>query len=174
MAKESKLPKIDVQKGFETIKKKEPKVIKEFKEFINRGSVIDLAVGIIIGGAFTSIVTSLVNDVVMPVISMIIGGFDFTSLKVTIPAYIEGIEPATINYGNFIQALVNFLIIAFVIFLLVRFINKAKEKAAPAPVEDKKAEKAAKEAKESAEETTVLLKEIRDLLKAGSKPAKKS
>ena len=151
------------------IKKKEPKIVKEFKEFINRGSVIDLAVGIIIGGAFTSIVTSLVNDVVMPVISMLIGGFDFTSLKVTIPAYIKGVEPATINYGNFIQALVNFLIIAFVIFLLIRFINKAKEKAAPAPVEDKKAEKAAEEAEKAAEDQTAILKEIRDLLKAETK-----
>ena len=130
------------------LSKKEPKIIKEFKEFINKGSVIDLAVGIIIGGAFTSIVNSLVNDVVMPVISMIIGGFDFTNLKFTIPAYIKGIEPATINYGNFVQATINFLIIGFVIFLIVRFINKAKMKAAPVPVEDKKAEKATKEAQE--------------------------
>lgn len=165
--------KTNLIKHAETLRKKEPKIVKEFKEFINRGSVIDLAVGIIIGGAFTSIVTSLVNDVVMPVVSMLIGGFDFTNLKLTIPAYIKGIEPATINYGNFIQALVNFLIIAFVIFLMVRFINKAKEKAAPAPVEDKKAEKAAKEAQESADDQTALLKEIRDLLKAQAKDSKK-
>ena len=102
----------------DTIKKKEPKVLKEFKEFINRGSVVDLAVGMIVGAAFTAIVTSLVNDVVMPVISMLIGGFDFTGLKLVIPAYVQGIEPATINYGNFLQALVNFLVIAFVIFLM--------------------------------------------------------
>ncbi|MBQ6130624.1 large-conductance mechanosensitive channel protein MscL [Candidatus Saccharibacteria bacterium] len=147
----------DISKNLDNLKKKEPKVIKEFKEFINRGSVVDLAVGIIVGGAFTSIVNSLVNDVVMPVISMIIGGFDFTNLKITIPAYVSGIEPATINYGNFIQALINFLIIAFVIFLIVRTLNNMKKKAEPAPVEDKKAAKAE-------DDQTAVLKEIRDLL----------
>ena len=146
----------------ETIKKKEPKVLKEFKEFINRGSVMDLAVGMIIGAAFTAIVTSLVNDVVMPVISMIIGGFDFTGLKLTIPAYIRGIEPATINNGNFLQALVNFLVIAFVIFLMIRALNNMKKKAAPAPVEDKAAAKAE-------DDQTEILKQIRDLLKEQKK-----
>lgn len=146
----------------ETIKKNEPKVLKEFKEFINRGSVMDLAVGMIIGAAFTAIVTSLVNDVVMPVISMIIGGFDFTGLKLTIPAYIRGIEPATINYGNFLQALVNFLVIAFVIFLMVRALNNMKKKASPAPVEDKAAAKAE-------DDQTEILKQIRDLLKEQKK-----
>lgn len=152
----------DISKNLDNLKKKEPKIIKEFKEFINRGSVVDLAVGIIVGGAFTSIVTSLVNDVVMPVISMIIGGFDFTNLKITIPAYIKGIEPATINYGNFIQALINFLIIAFVIFLIVRTLNNMKKKAAPAQVEDKAAAKAE-------DDQTAILKEIRDLLAKQSK-----
>lgn len=152
----------DISKNLDNLKKKEPKIIKEFKEFINRGSVVDLAVGIIVGGAFTSIVTSLVNDVVMPVISMIIGGFDFTNLKITIPAYIKGIEPATINYGNFIQALINFLIIAFVIFLIVRALNNMKKKAAPAQVEDKAAAKAE-------DDQTAILKEIRDLLAKQSK-----
>ena len=150
----------------ETIKQKEPKVLKEFKEFINRGSVMDLAVGMIVGAAFTAIVTSLVNDVVMPVISMIIGGFDFTGLKLTIPAYIRGIEPATINYGNFLQALVNFLVIAFVIFLMVRALNNMKKKAAPAPVEDKAAAKAE-------DDQTAILKEIRDLLQEQAKTKKK-
>ncbi len=142
-------------------------MLKEFKEFINRGSVMDLAVGIIIGGAFTSIVTSLVNDVVMPVISMIIGGFDFSSLKLTIPAYIEGIEPATINYGNFIQAVINFLIIAFVIFILIRTLNKIRERAErlTKKAEEKKEEEAAK----VEEDQTALLKEIRDLLKKQNK-----
>ena len=147
----------DLSKNLENLKKKEPKILKEFKEFINRGSVIDLAVGIIVGGAFTSIVNSLVNDVVMPVISMIIGGFNFTDLKITIPAYVPGIEPATINYGNFIQAAINFLVIAFVIFLMVRFLNNMKKKVEPAPVEDKKAAKAE-------DDQTAVLKEIRDLL----------
>ena len=164
MSNESNNPKNSVAKSLDTIKKKEPKVIKEFKEFINRGSVIDLAVGIIIGGAFTSIVNSLVNDVVMPFVSMIIGGFDFSNLKLTIPAYVEGIQPATINYGNFIQAAINFLIIAFVIFLMVRAINNMKKKAAPAPapVEDKANAKAEKD-------QTEILEEIRDLLKKQAK-----
>ncbi|MBQ2637926.1 large-conductance mechanosensitive channel protein MscL [Candidatus Saccharibacteria bacterium] len=143
----------------------EPKILHEFIEFIQRGSVIDLAVGIIIGGAFTSIVNSLVSDVVMPVISMIIGGFDFSNLKLTIPAYIDGIEPATINYGNFITAVINFLIIAFVIFILIRSINNMKKKAAPAPVEDKAATKVE-------ESQTEILKEIRDLLKKDAKKSK--
>ena len=136
-------------------------MLKEFKEFINRGSVMDLAVGIIIGGAFTAIVTSLVNDVVMPVVSMIIGGFDFSSLKLTIPAYAEGVEPATINYGNF------FLIIGFVIFLMVRTLNKMRERAERLTKrnEDKKAEEAAA----VEEDQTALLKEIRDLLKKQNK-----
>ena len=145
------------------LKKKEPKVLKEFKEFINRGSVMDLAVGIIIGSAFTAIVNSLVNDVVMPVVSMIIGGFDFSALKLTIPAYIEGVEPATINYGNFLQAIVNFLIIGFVIFLMVRTLNKMRERAERLAKknEDKKEEATAA----IEEDQTALLKEIRDLLK---------
>jgi len=149
------------------LRKKEPKVLKEFKEFINRGSVMDLAVGIIIGGAFTAIVASLVNDVVMPVVSMIIGGFDFSALKLTIPAYIEGVEPATINYGSFLQAVVNFLIIGFVIFLMVRTLNKMRERAErlAKKAEDKKEEAAV----EVQEDQTALLKEIRDLLKKQSK-----
>lgn len=149
------------------LKKKEPKVLKEFKEFINRGSVMDLAVGMIIGAAFTAIVTSLVNDIVMPVISMIIGGFDFSGLKFTIPAYIEGVEPATVNYGNFLQAAVNFLVIAFVIFLMVRTLNKMRERAEKLAKkkEDKKEEAEIK----VEEDQTALLKEIRDLLKKQSK-----
>lgn len=157
----------DLTNNLKNLKKKEPKVLKEFKEFINRGSVVDLAVGIIIGGAFTSIVNSLVNDVVMPVVSMIIGGFDFSNLKLTIPAYIPGIEPATINYGNFITAVINFLIIAFVIFLLVRTLNKMRERAARATA--KAEEKKEEEKKEEQEDQTALLKEIRDLLKANNK-----
>ena len=159
------MKKEDISKNLDNLKKKEPKILKEFKEFINRGSVLDLAVGIIIGGAFTSIVNSLVSDVVMPVISMIIGGFDFSNLKLTIPAYIDGIEPATINYGNFITAVINFLIIAFVIFILIRSINNMKKKAAPAPVEDKAATKVE-------ESQTEILKEIRDLLKKDAKKSK--
>ena len=142
-------------------------MLKEFKEFINRGSVMDLAVGIIIGGAFTAIVNSLVNDVVMPVVSMIVGGFDFSSLKITIPAYAEGIEPATINYGNFIQAIINFLIIGFVIFLMVRTLNKMRERAER--LAKKNADKKEEEALAVEEDQTAILKDIRDLLKKQNK-----
>lgn len=108
--------------------------IKEFKEFISRGNVVDMAVGVIIGGAFTAIVTSLVNDILMPVLSLLTGGLDFTSLCIVLG---EGENPATLNYGSFIAAVINFLLIAIVIFLLVKMINKLsrKKKAEePAPV----------------------------------------
>lgn len=94
---------------------------KEFKEFATRGNVIDLAIGVIIGGAFQKIVTSLVNDLVMPSISIITGKIDFTDLKFTL-------GEVSINYGNFITSVIDFLIIAFVIFLVVRYINKLNKK----------------------------------------------
>lgn len=92
-------------------------MIKEFKEFISKGNVMDMAVGIIIGGAFSSIVTSLVNDILMPIIGVIIGGIDFTNLTIKV-------GDATIKYGNFIQNIINFLIIAFCLFLIVKALNK--------------------------------------------------
>ena len=97
----------------------------EFKKFISRGSVMDMAVGIIIGGAFTAIVNSLVNDLVMPLLSIITGGFDFTKLSVVLGS---GEGAATLNYGMFISAVINFLLIAFVIFCLIKSINKMKDK----------------------------------------------
>ena len=134
-------------------------IVAEFKEFITRGNVMDMAVGIIIGGAFTAIISSLVNDVLMPVIGLLFGGIDFTSLKYVIRAADEaaGIEEAAIRYGSFIQAIVNFLLIAIVIFLLVRGLNKLrrkKEEPAPEPAPDP----------EPSEEVK-LLTEIRDALK---------
>lgn len=120
-------------------------MLKEFRDFINRGNVIDLAVAVIIGGAFGAIVTSLVNDIIMPLVGVIMGGVNFSGLAITV-------GEAQILYGNFIQAVVNFLIVAFVIFLIVRSINKMK-KPAPAP------EPAAPP------EDVTLLREIRDLLK---------
>ena len=99
--------------------------IKEFKEFISRGNVMDMAVGIIIGGAFTAIVNSLVNDVIMPLISLLTGGFDFSELCVVLG---EGEGAATLNYGAFISAVINFLLIALVIFCLIKSINKFKKK----------------------------------------------
>ena len=94
--------------------------IGEFKKFISRGNVMDLAVGVIIGGAFQAIVSSLVNDIVMPVISLITGGLDFSAWKIMLS---EGENAASINYGNFITAVINFLIMAFVIFCFVKFMN---------------------------------------------------
>ena len=134
-------------------------IVTEFKEFITRGNVMDMAVGIIIGGAFTAIVTSLVNDLLMPVIGALFGGIDFSTLKYVIRAADEaaGIEEAAIKYGSFIQAIVNFLLIALVIFFIVKAMNKfrrKKEEPAPAPAPDP----------EPSEEVT-LLTEIRDALK---------
>ncbi len=104
--------------------------MKEFKEFISKGNVMDMAVGIIIGGAFTAIVTSLVDDVIMPIISLLTGGFDFSALCVVLG---EGEGAATLNYGAFIAAIINFLIIAVVIFCLIKSINKFKKKQEEAP-----------------------------------------
>ena len=124
--------------------------IKEFKEFISKGDAMSMAVGIIIGGAFTAIVTSVVDDLIGPIIGLICGGLDFTSLSV-------GIGDAQIMFGNFIQAVINFLITAFVLFILVKGLNKAKEKA----LKEKKEEEAAEEPAEE----ILLLREIRDSLK---------
>lgn len=124
-------------------------MIKEFKTFIARGSVIDLAVGVIVGGAFSKIVTSLVDNLLMPAIGLILGGIDFSSLSITI-------KDSTINYGLFIQSVVDFIIIAFCIFLIVKLINKITHK------------KETKEVKKKAEDIA-LLEEIRDLLKEKNK-----
>lgn len=121
--------------------------IKEFKEFISRGNVIDLAVAVVIGGAFTKIVNSLVNDIIMPIIGVIIGGINFEHLMVTVGT-------AEIKYGMFIQAIVNFLLIAFVIFCIIKAINTFNKKKKDAPEEPAKPS-----------EDIVLLTEIRDLLK---------
>ena len=136
----------------------------EFKQFIARGNVMDMAVGVIIGGAFGKISTSLVNDVIMPAISMLTGGIDFSNWKLVLKAAVAGadgvIDPTTevaIKYGSFLATIIDFLIIAFAVFCLIKFINSLHRKkeeapaAPPAPPEP------------SAEEK--LLKEIRDLLK---------
>ncbi|MCC6166881.1 MAG: large-conductance mechanosensitive channel protein MscL [Caldilineaceae bacterium] len=126
------------------------KWLKEFGDFINRGNVMDLAVGIIIGAAFTAIVNSLVNDLIMPLIGIIIGGVDFTSLAVQVGS-------ATLTYGNFIQAIFNFVIIAFAVFLLIKAVNNFYEKKAAAPPPPT-----------PPTDETVLLREIRDILAAQS------
>ncbi|MEG0374481.1 MAG: large conductance mechanosensitive channel protein MscL [Raoultibacter sp.] len=99
------------------------KFLNEFKEFINRSNVMDLAVAVVIGAAFTAIVNSVVTDLITPLITSILGGVDFSSMKVAIPL---GAGESTINYGNFINAVIQFVIIAFVVFLMVKALNKAK------------------------------------------------
>ena len=101
-------------------------MLKEFKEFIMRGNVMDLAVAVIIGGAFGKIITSLVSDIIMPLIGLIIGGIDFTGLAFTVGS-------AKVTYGNFINNVIDFLIIALVIFLMIKAIDSLKKKPAPAP-----------------------------------------
>ena len=125
--------------------------IKEFKEFAMKGNVMDMAVGVVIGGAFGKIVSSLVDDVIMPLVGKITGGTDFTKLVAKLG---EGEDAAVLNYGTFIQNVVDFLIIAFSIFVVIKLINK---------VTRKKAEEPAPEPEPSNEEK--LLGEIRDLLK---------
>ena len=137
------------------------KLIQEFKEFAVKGNAVDMAVGVIIGGAFGKIVSSIVDDIIMPPIGWLIGGVNFSDLKYTLPRVeIPGVTaaaPATINYGNFLQTLLNFFIIAFCVFLMVKAINKLSKKkeeepAAPAPDPEPTNEEK-------------LLSEIRDLLK---------
>lgn len=98
--------------------------MKEFREFINRGSIVDLAIGVAVGGAFTAIVKSLVDDIIMPVTSLLAGGVDFSTLSIDIPNIFGANTTAHIAYGNFLQNVVNFLIIAFTVFIIVRFINR--------------------------------------------------
>ena len=136
--------------------------LKEFKAFALKGNVMDMAVGVIIGGAFGKIVTSLVNDIIMPPIGILVGGVDFSNLKLVIKkAVIEGgaeIAPAvTWNYGAFIQQVVDFAILAFCVFMMVKVMNKLlkKEEAKPAPAP----------APPAPSKEEVLLTEIRDLLK---------
>jgi large conductance mechanosensitive channel len=124
-------------------------MIKEFRDFVMRGNVLDLAVAVVMGAAFTAIINSLVNDIIMPIVGVILGGIDFSSLSITIGS-------AVIAYGNFLQAIVNFVLVALALFLVIKAINtaqkrfaKEKDEAAPAaPPED-----------------ILLLREIRDALK---------
>lgn len=130
--------------------------LKEFKEFAMRGSVIDLAVGVVIGGAFGKIVTSLVDDIIMPPIGYLTGGVDFSSLKYVMKEANEtaGTAEVAISYGNFINVIIQFLIIAFCIFLAIKGLNSLKRKEVAAP-----------EVVPAPSNEEVLLTEIRDLLK---------
>jgi large conductance mechanosensitive channel len=129
-------------------------MIQEFKEFAVKGNVVDMAVGVIIGAAFGKIVTSLVTDVVMPPIGVLVGGVDFSKLAITLQEATATAPAVVISYGKFIQAVVDFTIIAAVIFMVIKGINKMKRKAEAAPA-----------APATAPAQEVLLTEIRDLLK---------
>lgn len=129
-------------------------ILQEFKEFAVKGNAIDMAVGIIVGASFGKVISSLVADVFMPPIGVLIGGMDFTKLAFTLKEAAGNAPAVTLNYGNFIQALIDFTIIAFVIFMAIKFINKLKKKEAEAPTVTPEP---------SNEER--LLTEIRDLLK---------
>ena len=141
------MKKVKVEK--KRIIEKGTKTISEFKSFIARGNVVDLAVGVIIGGAFGKIVTSIVNDILMPLIGILMGGIDFTSLSLKV-------GDATIAYGNFIQNVIDFLIVAVCIFFIVKIIERITRK--EEKIEEVKVE-------ETKDEKIVLLEEIRDLLK---------
>jgi len=129
-------------------------MMSEFRDFAMRGNVVDMAVGIVIGGAFGKIVSSFVNDVLMPPIGLALGGVDFSDLAITLKEASGDVAAVTLNYGAFIQTVVDFIIIAFAIFMVVKAMNtlKKKEEAAPAPPP------------KPSEEVT-LLTEIRDLMK---------
>ena len=136
-----------MNKGKDALKKGE-NTLKEFKEFISKGNIVDMAVGVIIGSAFGKIVTSLVNDIFMPIIGVIIGGLDFSNLSIKV-------GNSAIMYGSFIQNVVDFLIVAFFIFVFVKIINNLFKKEEP-----KK-----EEVKPTKSDEVLLLEEIRDLLK---------
>jgi large conductance mechanosensitive channel len=131
-------------------------MMSEFKEFAMRGNVVDMAVGIVIGGAFGKIVSSFVQDVLMPPIGVLIGGVDFSDLAVTIKAATEDAEAVMINYGTFVQTVLDFVIIAFAIFMVIKGMNSLKRKE-EAPAEPEAPPEPSAEEK--------LLTEIRDLLK---------
>jgi len=130
-------------------------MLKEFKEFAMRGNVVDMAVGIIIGAAFGKIVSSLVNDVLMPPLGLLVGGVDFKELKFTMKEAVGDVPAVTLNYGMFLQTVFDFIIIAFAIFLVVKAMNAAKKK-----------EEAAPAAPPPSSEEVKLLTQIRDSLKS--------
>lgn len=129
------------------------KLLEEFKAFVMRGNVVDMAVGVIIATAFGKIVTSLVNDIFMPIIGVLIGNMNFSDLQIKLGTPVEGVEQATIRYGAFIQEVINFLIIAFCIFVFIKVVTSLQKK------EEEKPAPALEPTKEE-----VLLTEIRDAL----------
>ena len=152
--------------GQKMAKKKKGSLWKEFKSFISRGNVLDMAVGVVVGSAFTAIVNSLVKDILNPIIGIVTGGIDFSELKIVLKPATEEVAELAIRYGVFINAIIQFILIALVLFIIVKSFNKLNEK--------KKKEEEAKKAAAAAEAAKVppakpadivLLEEIRDLLK---------
>lgn len=147
---------------------KDKKILGEFKKFITRGNVMDMAVGIIVGTAFTAIVNSMVKDILMPFIGLIIGGISFVDLKIIITAATETTAEVAIRYGMFIQKVIDFLIIALVVFFIVRTINRMREKIEARRKAEEKIEEAMKEVAPPPPPVIPadikLLTEIRDLL----------
>jgi large conductance mechanosensitive channel len=133
-------------------------MIKEFKEFAMKGNVADMAVGIIIGAAFGKIVSSLVSDVLMPPIGLLVGGVDFSGLGITMRAATADAPAVIMKYGVFVNTIIDFVIVAFAIFMVIRALNALKKKEAEAPA-----------APAAPPKQEVLLEEIRDLLKAGKR-----
>lgn len=129
-------------------------LIQEFKEFAVKGNAVDMAVGVIVGAAFGKVVSSLVADVFMPPIGVLVGGVDFTKLAVTIKEAADNVPAVTLNYGNFIQSVVDFIIISFAIFMMIKMLNSMKKEKAPEPA-----------AEPAPTKEELLLTEIRDLLK---------
>ncbi len=146
-------------------KPKKPGWLDEFKKFIAKGNVMSLAVGVIIGGAFSSITSSLTNDIIMPIVSMVFGGLDFSSWKLRLPNFWHTVDAETgelavntLNFGTFLSTVINFVILAFVVFWIVKLVNKVMDSA-------KKKEEEAPPAPPAPSNEEVLLTEIRDLLK---------
>lgn len=130
------------------------KIIQEFKSFAMKGNVVDMAVGIIIGAAFGKIVSSMVNDIIMPPLGLLIGGVNFTDLKFVMKAATETSPAVTLNYGNFLQVIFDFIIVAFAVFMVIKAMNAAKHKQEATPA-----------APPAPSKEEVLLSEIRDILK---------
>lgn len=138
---------------------KETGFFAEFRKFIARGNVMDMAVGLVVGSAFTAIVNSLVNDIIMPIVGLLTGGIDFQNLQIVLKPATESTEAVAIRYGLFINKIISFVIIAFAVFCIVKAINKMRE------ASSKKEEAAAAAAPAAPAPDIVLLTEIRDLLK---------
>lgn len=140
----------DIKKGGPAVKK----LLSEFKAFAIKGNVIDLAVGVIIGAAFSKIVTSVVQDIVMPFIGMFLGGVDFKTWYIELPRFFNQPDPIKMNLGNFINTVIEFVVIAFVVFLFVKTVNRFRKKQAETPAAPPEPTK-----------EELLLTEIRDILK---------